>query len=99
MRVETCGDGTLWDAYVEASPDACNYHRWVWKRVINDTCGHQPYYLAAANDGVLQGLLPLFSIKSRTFGNSLVSLPFFSYGGVLASTQEARDALLAEAIA
>ncbi|HEV2424407.1 MAG TPA: FemAB family XrtA/PEP-CTERM system-associated protein [Terriglobia bacterium] len=99
MRVETCEDGSLWDAYVEASPYACNYHRWVWKQVINETCGHRPYYLAAVNEDALQGVLPLFLIKSRTFGNSLVSMPFFSYGGVLAGTEEARDALLAEAVA
>jgi hypothetical protein len=34
MKVEVCKDSALWDAYVEASPDAGNYHRWIWKQVI-----------------------------------------------------------------
>jgi len=42
--------------------------------------------------------LPLVQVRSRLFGSFLVSIPFFSYGGVLADTQEARDALLAGAV-
>src|ERR1035441_6343538 len=37
-------------------------------------------YLAAVENGAIQGVLPLFRIKSRLFGTSLVSVPFFSYG-------------------
>jgi FemAB-related protein (PEP-CTERM system-associated) len=98
MKVDACTDPALWDAYVEASPDAANYHRWVWRLVIQETYGHQGHYLAALADGKVQGVLPLISISSRLFGRSLVSVPFFSYGGVLASNSEARELLLAEAV-
>jgi FemAB-related protein (PEP-CTERM system-associated) len=91
-------DPAPWDAYVEVSPDATNYHRWVWRQVIEATYGHQAYYLMASESGSNQGILPLFLIKSRFFGRFLVSMPFFSYGGVLASSLEARERLLAKAV-
>ena len=98
LDIEICRDAALWDAYVDSMPEASNYHRWAWKRVVEETYGHQTYYLAATGDGTTQGVLPLVSIKSRLFGNFLVSMPYFSYGGVLASTLAAEERLLAKAI-
>jgi len=94
VHAELCGDPNAWDSYVESHPGAANYHRWCWRRVIEQTFGHEAYYFNALKDGALQGVLPLFFIRSRLFGNSLVSVPFFSYGGILASSAEACDALL-----
>lgn len=91
-------DPACWDAYVESSADAWNYHRWIWKQIIEETYGHESLYLTAAENGAIRGILPLFSIRSRLFGNSLVSIPFFSYSGVLAGSPHARNALLSTAI-
>ena len=96
--VQVCSDPALWDAYVEASAEASNYHRWVWKRIIEETYGHQTYYLSVSCGKETQGVLPLVAIKSLLFGRFLVSLPFFSYGGVVASSGQAREALLARAV-
>ncbi|HYV63248.1 MAG TPA: hypothetical protein VE958_11275, partial [Bryobacteraceae bacterium] len=98
LRVELCQDSVAWDRYVEFQADACNYHRWLWRKPIEDTFGHQAQYLAAYDNGTVCGVLPLFSIRSRLFGNSLVSVPFFSYGGLLADGTEAQEALLARAV-
>jgi len=98
MKVDICQEPALWDAYVDASSAASNYHRWGWRQVIEATYGHQAYYLMASEDGVPQGVLPLFLIRSRVFGHSLVSVPFFSYGGALTSSPEVRDKLLGEAV-
>lgn len=92
-----CRDGAAWDQYVAAHPRACNYHRWGWQNVIQETFGHEPHYLSATEDGQLRGVLPLLLIRSRLFGSSLVSVPFFSYGGLLADSSEAADALTAKA--
>lgn len=97
MNVEVCKDSATWDRYVEAAPNASNYHRWVWKEVIEETFGHQSHYLWAVENGLVQGVLPLVSIRSLLFGRFLVSVPFFTYGGVLASTPEAEQQLLAAA--
>jgi FemAB-related protein (PEP-CTERM system-associated) len=44
------------------------------------------------------GVLPLVHLKHAIFGNSLVSLPFFDGGGILADCREAEECLLAEVI-
>lgn len=93
MTVDLCANGAAWDAFVAATPGAVNYHRWIWKEAIEATFGHRAYYLAATESGTIQGVLPLFWIRSRLFGSSLVSVPFFSYGGILAAAPEARAAL------
>jgi FemAB-related protein (PEP-CTERM system-associated) len=93
LKVEYCKDASRWDKYVAAAQHASNYHRWVWGQVVQETYGHRPYYLAATEGSEIRGVLPLVSIRSRIFGKSLVSVPFFSYGGVLADTAEASRAL------
>jgi len=98
IRAELCQDPVAWDRYVESHPAAANYHRWCWRQVIEQTFGHEAYYFNAVKDGALQGILPLFSIRSRLFGNSLVSMPFFSYGGLLTDSAEAGEALIAKAV-
>ena len=77
MKVEICNDPVKWDRYVEAAPQANNYHRWIWREVIRDTYGHEGFYLAATDQSQLQGVLPMTLISSRLFGRSLVSVPFF----------------------
>ena len=98
MNVEICRDPLLWDGYVETRLEASNYHRWIWKEPIQATFEHESYYLAAMDRGGLEGVLPLFWIYSRLFGSAVVSVPFFSFGGVLASSPKARDCLLAAAV-
>jgi serine/alanine adding enzyme len=61
------------------------------------TFGHPGHYLKAMIDGTIRGVLPLVEVRSRLFGHSMVSVPFFSHGGVLARSVEARSSLLAEA--
>jgi serine/alanine adding enzyme len=98
MQVDIWKERVSWDRYVESNSRACNYHRWGWGTVIEETYGHQPLYLAATVCGEIKGILPLVLIKSWMFGRSLVSVPFFSYGGLLADTDEVRDALLAKGV-
>jgi serine/alanine adding enzyme len=44
----------------------------------------------------IAGIFPLVHIKSLFFGNSLISVPFFDYGGILAETKEDEEALFLE---
>lgn len=92
------GSGEEWDKYVDCHPNSTNYHRFGWRRVVEKSFGHSCYYLTSGdNDGVIQGVLPLVHMKSALFGNFLVSMPFFNYGGMLSDWQEIGDALLSEA--
>ena len=91
-------DSSTWDAFVASHNDSTNYHRYGWRKVIEKSFGHKTYYLTARDgNGEIQGLLPLTHMKSRLFGNFLVSLPFFNYGGLLCNDDETASALLDEA--
>ena len=86
-----------WDAFVTACPSATFFHRSGWRQVIASVFGHATYYLLAERAGAVEGVLPLAHVKSRLFGNALVSLPFAVYGGVASASAEAATALEAEA--
>jgi FemAB-related protein (PEP-CTERM system-associated) len=43
-------------------------------------------------------LLQLAHLKSRLFGNSLISIPYFDFGGLLAKSEAAEKALVSEAV-
>ena len=83
----------LWDKFVVDNIKATFFHRAGWQRVINDSFGHPTYFLYLEHGGVIQGILPLAHVKSTLFGNSLVSLPFAVYGGVVATHVDASDEL------
>lgn len=91
--------GADWDAFVAATPDAELYHDYRWRALIEDVFGHETYYLAARDRTDVLGVLPLARLRSRLFGDFLVSLPFFNYGGVLAASERARRALTEAAAA
>ena len=86
-------DFTRWDAFVEACTEATFFHRADWKIVLERAFGHRTHYLYAELNGEIQGLLPLAQVKSLLFGNTLASLPFCVYGGIIANSDEARTAL------
>jgi FemAB-related protein (PEP-CTERM system-associated) len=64
--------------------------------VIERSLGHRTHYLCAWRGKTLAGILPLVHIRSRLFGNSLVSLGFGVYGGILGD-DDAAQALAQEA--
>lgn len=97
VKVQVCGDAAAWDAYVASATQSSRYHQWAWQEAIRETFGHESYNLAATEGGEITGVLPLVRMRSRIFGHFLVSMPFSSYGGVLASTAGTRDALLMHA--
>lgn len=91
-------DQPLWDAFVNSSPSATSYHLYAWRRVIERSFGHKTHYLAALdNAGAVKGVLPLVHMKSNIFGNFLISVPFVNYGGILAESDGASQALLERA--
>jgi len=65
-----------WDELVRTHPDATAFHSQGWARVLAETYGYIPMYLAAADSRRLWGLLPLFEVRSWLTGTRGVSLPF-----------------------
>ncbi|MFP4244373.1 MAG: FemAB family XrtA/PEP-CTERM system-associated protein [Ectothiorhodospira sp.] len=83
-----------WDAFVEGCDEATFFHRAGWRRVLEQAFGHPTHYLCAESGGRIRGVLPLGHVKTRLFGNALISVPFCVYGGVAAEDAEAEGALI-----
>ncbi|MCB1689021.1 MAG: FemAB family PEP-CTERM system-associated protein [Halioglobus sp.] len=86
-----------WDAYVNKAPNATFFHLAGWKTVLERAFGHSTYFLYALEGDEIVGVLPLAQIKSALFGNTLSSLPFCVYGGIVADNEQAAAALREEA--
>ena len=104
IKTITPSDASAWDDYVNTHPQATLYHLSGWKHVIEKTYGHKTYYLMVVDSSKLKaqssivGILPLVHLKHFIFGNSLISVPFFDLGGILADDEEAENILISEAI-
>jgi len=88
-----------WDAYVNQHINASIYHLSLWRHIIKQQFGHDSDYLMATQEGskTIVGVLPLVYLKSRLFGNFMVSMPYFNYGGVLADNELVEISLLDKA--
>ena len=100
IRIRQLGraDAARWDAFVEQAPGATFFHRAGWKRVLEEAFDHPaPFLYAESDGGEILGVLPLGHIRSRLFGNALVSTPFCVYGGSVGVSEQVRARLDAEA--
>lgn len=83
-----------WNVYIQKK-SARNCYDLCWVDVINKVFGHQAWYLMCRSSaGEICGVLPLIRVKSLLFGDYLVSMPYLNYGGVLADSVDAEQALL-----
>lgn len=76
-------DAEDWNNFVENASRMSLYHMWEWGETLSSTYGYERYYLSAMQEERMMGILPLIHVKSRLFGNRLISLPFCEYGGPL----------------
>jgi FemAB-related protein (PEP-CTERM system-associated) len=72
-----------WDRYVRQTPGATFFHQLGWRWLVERTFGHRAHYLLARRGERITGVLPMFELKSRLFGHSLVSIPFAIGGGIV----------------
>jgi FemAB-related protein (PEP-CTERM system-associated) len=87
------------DAYIQSRDQSNVYHDYRWGTVIEESFGHAYLALLSENsDGNVNGILPLVHMKSMSFGNFIVSMPFFNYGGVCADDGTTRNLLVGEAV-
>lgn len=86
------------DAFVMAHPRGTPFHRPAWMTAIARATGNRAHILVAVGpSGQIRGLLPLHHMRSRLFGQALVSSAFAVGGGVLADDDAAQSALLGAA--
>lgn|GEM_PF-17350 len=74
-----------WNHYVAGNPAASIYHRAEWRSLIKQSFGQEScYFIARDKNHTVVGVLPLVRLKSRLFGDFLVSMPYLNYGGAIA---------------
>lgn len=86
-----------WDAYVLAHPRGTVFHRPAWSAAVENSYGHTPLHLAAWRDGKIIGVLPMFLVKSIFAGKVLISIPYATYGGILADDADAEKLIFTKA--
>src|SRR5262249_12890119 len=95
LRTETAE----WDAFVRASGEGSPFQLVAWKRAVERTFGLRAHYLMAREDGRLAGVLPLFEARELFGRRALISVPYAVYGGICATSDAARRALVDAATA
>ena len=74
------------------------YHLTKWSEIIHQEFGHNCYYIYIENEqGGVCGVLPLVHINSYIFGNYMVSMPYFNYGGLVVDSDEIENMLFTKA--
>ncbi len=86
-----------WAEYVERAPGASLFHHPDWCDAVTRVFGHRPLHLIATRGGRTAGVLPLLEVNSRIGGRLHISVPYGTYGGLLADDDEVADALAAGA--
>jgi len=92
------GSDRACDEFVRAQAAGKMCHRPAWSEMLRCDLGYDVFYLVAREGEEIRGVLPLTHVKSWLFGNRMVSQAFGNYGGPLAASREAMDALFARAV-
>ncbi len=82
-----------WAAYVDANHTASLFHHPDWCAAVARVFGHRALHLMAVRAGRVVGVLPLMEVNSWIGGRLHVSVPYGTYGGIVADDQDAVDAL------
>jgi FemAB-related protein (PEP-CTERM system-associated) len=97
-RLETgelqAGREDEWDRFVSNSPTGTLFHLSGWKTVVEKSLGRRTFYLAARDGSGIRGVFPISWVRSRIFGDCLVSMPLAVYGGICADDRDAHFSLL-----
>ncbi len=99
VRLYREADRENWDQYVLGAEKSFCYHLTGWKKVIEKSFSEKAYYLLSENkEKKIDGILPMVHLKSAIFGNFMISLPYFNYGGICADNEEVQRQLLEKGI-
>ena len=94
IRQWQAGEEDEWDRFVTASPSGTIFHLSGWQTVVGKALGHRSRGLIARNEGGISGVFPISWVRSRLFGDCLVSSPLAVYGGICANDSDSYFGLL-----
>lgn len=94
VEISSRFDDSEWRRFVESAPGATSAHLIEWRDIIAEVFGYEPIYTVATRGGHVCGVLPAFVVRSAFLGTHIISVPFLNAGGVCATDDDARAALL-----
>jgi FemAB-related protein (PEP-CTERM system-associated) len=97
VRELRADENQQWDQFVFACPSATFFHLYRWTKVVEEVLRYRCFRLAAWRGSQITGVFPVVLVRSRLFGDCLVSTPLAVYGGIAANDRETFDALLKSA--
>ena len=86
-------DRAAWDQFVHTHPMGSPFHLMAWRDTLRENFSYKPKYRVAVDQGRIVGVLPLFLVDNIVTGAVLISTPFAVYGGILAESEAAHEAL------
>ena len=81
--LSNAGECARIEQFVNGHPGSTPFHLPAWSLAVANGCGAEVHYLTAEREGAIIAVLPLHAIRSRLFGNALVSAAFAVGGGIL----------------
>ena len=97
VRELRADENQQWDEFIFACPSATFFHLYRWTKVVEEVLQYRCFRLAAWRGSQITGVFPVILVRSRLFGDCLVSTPLAVYGGIAANDRETFDALLKSA--
>jgi len=85
------------DEYVRRQRYAKICHLFEWAKITADVLKHKNLYLVARENSIC-GVLPVTYVRSRYFGNRMVSQAMSNYGGIIADSDRAQEMLFNKAV-
>jgi FemAB-related protein (PEP-CTERM system-associated) len=86
VSLAQAADHDALDAYARTNARTSHYHLSGWRQLVEEVFGHATYCVQARDGaGQVCGLLPLVRLRSRMFGDYMVSVPYVNYGGAIAA--------------
>ena len=86
------------DEFVRQNPHGKLEYTQAWSHMVERIFGHKAFYIVVHKKGSICGVLPLMHIRSRLFGNRIISQAFSTYGGALVNDRDALASLYDKAI-
>jgi FemAB-related protein (PEP-CTERM system-associated) len=88
------GEEAEWDRFVTSSLYGTFFHLTGWRTVVERVLGHRCFSLVARGKEGFTGVFPISWVRSRLFGDCLVSMPLAVYGGICANDEGSYFGLL-----
>jgi len=87
-----------YDEFIQRMPDVRLCQTAAWTNMIHHIFGHKAFYVVATEGQVICGILPLTYVRSKLFGNRMISQAFSDYGGPCAENPDASHLMCEGAI-